>query len=572
MNRRIIALASGIFLCFAFVVQPILSKDIPNFTTRVLDETNTLEPETITAIEEISKEIEDKTTAQVIVYVTSSLEGEILEEYSIKVAESNGIGQKSKDNGVLVLIVIKDRKMRIEVGYGLEETLTDIYSNRITQNIFIPNFKAGDYNSGILQGVEAIRDILYGDAESNPNLYLSEEENSQGESGSWNEINESSYIQLLASFGFILALAIIRFASSDKLVWRKSIFFSILLVLVFISLVYFFTPKAFVLYPFLIYLIAFGYTLIFFPDEKPKKRKNSKSSSQSKEYKNYKYKHILTVIAHLILFSGWMLVKTSLNISLLLTFGAFIIFLFLNYPIAKNIEKFYKLTFSMLSFKDTSFKATKGYFFSFLLVLAFITFIVLGYDIVILLYIFSLIAIAFYAIFWVKNLRTGIYFFILYAGWMSIYAFYSHLRFPNPDELTGKDLVSVTVAYYIYAVFHFSLTLILVHRFIESKNNWIRLRKYALIALSWTSIQLIFNYYFGGTIKSLLIFPVYIIACYILKFLYEVVTDDSYTSGSSSSGSSYSSSSSSSYSSSSSSSSYSSGGGSFGGGGSSGSW
>lgn len=566
MKRRIIVLAFGLFLCFAFANQPILSKEIPNFTTRVLDETNTLEPTTISAIEKISEEIEEKTSAQLIVYVTSSLEGEILEEYSIKVAESNGIGQKSKDNGVLVLIVTKDRKMRIEVGYGLEETLTDIYSNRITQNIFIPNFKKGDYNSGILQGTEAIRDILYGDAESNPNLQAGADDIAPPQEGEmkWNEINETSMIHLVISIGFIFALIIIKALTSHLTQWGKSNYFNIFLILAFIPLVFFFTPKSIIFYPFLIYCGILGYILVTDTEQVP----------------TNKYKHVLTIVSHIVLFSGILFAGASPRTAAIFTLLFLTAFLFLNYPFAKFIEKYYKLTFKKLSFKDPSFKATKGYFFSFMLFLSYITLILLGDDITVLTYIFSLIALAFYVLFWVKSLRRLIYFAFLYGAWVVIFEFYYKTNFPGPDKITDTDALNLIDALQAYSIFHFSLTLIIINRFIESKNNWIRLGKFTLIALSWSLVDLIFYYHIGGRLLFLTLFPVYLASIYILKFFYDILSAESSSSGSYSSSGGYSSSSSSSYSSSSSSysssssssSSYSSGGGSFGGGGSSGSW
>ena len=102
------------------------------------------------------KAFEDSTSNQVIVYIVSSLDGESLEEYSHNIAEKNKIGQKGKDNGVLLLVAIDDRKIRIETGYGLEGALTDALSSSIIRNEIAPYFKSGKYFDGIDNGLNAI--------------------------------------------------------------------------------------------------------------------------------------------------------------------------------------------------------------------------------------------------------------------------------------------------------------------------------------------------------------------------------------------------------------------------------
>src|SRR4029077_1107947 len=85
-----------------------------------------------------------------------TLDGESVEGYATKVFETWKLGQKGKDNGVLVVVVPNDRKMRIEVGYGLEGTLPDVAAARIIRNVMTPAFKAGDYDKGVSEGVAAI--------------------------------------------------------------------------------------------------------------------------------------------------------------------------------------------------------------------------------------------------------------------------------------------------------------------------------------------------------------------------------------------------------------------------------
>ena len=143
---------------------PILieAKDVPTLSGRVVDETWTLDPGFVSALEKQLKDHESKTSNQIVVLVVPSLEGEGIEEYSIKVAEEWKLGQKKKDNGVLLLIALNDRKLRIEVGYGLEGSLTDILCHHIIENEIKPYFKKGDFVSGIQNGVNAIIDAIEG--------------------------------------------------------------------------------------------------------------------------------------------------------------------------------------------------------------------------------------------------------------------------------------------------------------------------------------------------------------------------------------------------------------------------
>lgn len=152
-------------LVFFLLVLPIFlfSKDVPRLKSRVMDETWTLHSESISAIEKQLSDHEKKTSNQIVVFVTPSLEGEYLEEYSLKVAETWKLGQKGKDNGVLLIVALEDRKLRIEVGYGLEGVLTDILCHHIIENEIKPAFKKGEYDLGIQNGVNAIMKTIEGE-------------------------------------------------------------------------------------------------------------------------------------------------------------------------------------------------------------------------------------------------------------------------------------------------------------------------------------------------------------------------------------------------------------------------
>ncbi len=129
---------------------------IPKLFKRITDFTNTLTASELATIESELARFEDSTSTQVLVVMVSSVGGEAIEEFALRTAEANQIGQKQRDNGVLLLIAKDDRKIRIEVGYGLEGVLTDALSGQIIRREIAPAFKVGQYYEGIRAGVEAI--------------------------------------------------------------------------------------------------------------------------------------------------------------------------------------------------------------------------------------------------------------------------------------------------------------------------------------------------------------------------------------------------------------------------------
>src|SRR5258706_14646414 len=122
----------------------------------VHDEANVISDGTKAQLEDILKAERDSTSNQIAVLIIHSLDGEALEDFSLRVAEKWKLGKKDTDNGVLFLISIGDRKARIEVGHGLEGVLTDALSSRINRNEVAPHFRQGDYEGGVQAGVMAI--------------------------------------------------------------------------------------------------------------------------------------------------------------------------------------------------------------------------------------------------------------------------------------------------------------------------------------------------------------------------------------------------------------------------------
>jgi uncharacterized protein len=136
--------------------------EVPALTGRIVDLARVLPAQDADQLTAQLKAHEEKTGNQVAVLILPSLEGEPLEEYSHRVATTWKLGQKGTDNGVLLLIALKERKLRIEVGYGLEGTLTDLRSAHIIRNEIVPHFKAGDIPAGVQAGTQAILQTIEG--------------------------------------------------------------------------------------------------------------------------------------------------------------------------------------------------------------------------------------------------------------------------------------------------------------------------------------------------------------------------------------------------------------------------
>lgn len=132
-------------------------KAIPElWSLHVHDEAHVLSKQTTDYLESQLIAYEDSTSNQLAILIVSSLDGESLEEYSLKVAEKWKLGQDEKDNGALLLVAVDDHKMRIETGLGLEGVLTDAVCSRIIRNELAPHFRGSDYDEGIKAGVDAM--------------------------------------------------------------------------------------------------------------------------------------------------------------------------------------------------------------------------------------------------------------------------------------------------------------------------------------------------------------------------------------------------------------------------------
>jgi uncharacterized protein len=135
---------------------------VPYLTGRVVDNAEIIDPAARKALEVRLQEHERQTTNQIVVLTLSSLEGESIEAFANETFNTWKLGRQGKDNGVLLLVVPPERRMRIEVGYGLEGSLTDAAASRIIRNVIAPHFRGGDFDAGISQGIEAIIGVLGG--------------------------------------------------------------------------------------------------------------------------------------------------------------------------------------------------------------------------------------------------------------------------------------------------------------------------------------------------------------------------------------------------------------------------
>ncbi len=157
-----IRIAAAAF-ALAALVQPALALKVPPLQARVNDYAGVLSQGTVRQLEHLLQAFEQRESTQIVVLTIPSLEGEVLEEFSIRVAEQWKIGHKGLDNGAILLISRADRKVRIEVGYGLEGRLTDLMAGRIISGIIVPEFKAGRFDQGVVNGVQAMIDTVRGE-------------------------------------------------------------------------------------------------------------------------------------------------------------------------------------------------------------------------------------------------------------------------------------------------------------------------------------------------------------------------------------------------------------------------
>src|SRR5215469_15218312 len=157
----------GMTLCVTslclFFASFALALDFPQLTGRVVDQAGVMSAESKSDIETKSKTLEDKSGIQLVVATVKSLQGGDIETYANQLFRTWKLGEAKKNNGVLLLVAPNEHKVRIEVGYGLEGTLTDALSSVIISSAIVPRFKTNDFSGGIERGVDGIITVLSGD-------------------------------------------------------------------------------------------------------------------------------------------------------------------------------------------------------------------------------------------------------------------------------------------------------------------------------------------------------------------------------------------------------------------------
>lgn len=151
-----------LFAAFIFSNTALAKPTFPALTGRVVDNAHILSTASINNLEQTLAQYETTTSNQLVVATIPSLQGLTIEEYGYQLGRTWGIGQKEKNNGVLLIVAPKDRQVRIEVGYGLEGKLTDAISSQIIQTIILPKFRNQNYAGGINDGVTAIIEVISG--------------------------------------------------------------------------------------------------------------------------------------------------------------------------------------------------------------------------------------------------------------------------------------------------------------------------------------------------------------------------------------------------------------------------
>jgi uncharacterized protein len=136
---------------------------VPQLTGRVVDQTGTLSSGDIAQLTQKLADLQTRKGSQIAVLIVPTTDGEPIEQFSLRVAEAWKIGRKKVDDGALLVVAKNDRRLRIEIGYGLEGVLTDVTSKRIIDEIITPKFKSGDFAGGIAAGIDKIIGLINGE-------------------------------------------------------------------------------------------------------------------------------------------------------------------------------------------------------------------------------------------------------------------------------------------------------------------------------------------------------------------------------------------------------------------------
>ena len=151
----------ALLLCWACSALALVA--VPPLSGRVVDQTGTLAAGDIASLTQTLKDLETRKGSQIAVLIVPTTDGEAIEQFSLRVAEAWKIGRKKIDDGALLVIAKNDRRLRVEVGYGLEGALTDVTTKRIIDEDITPKFRAGDFAGGVSAGVSRMIRVVEGE-------------------------------------------------------------------------------------------------------------------------------------------------------------------------------------------------------------------------------------------------------------------------------------------------------------------------------------------------------------------------------------------------------------------------
>jgi uncharacterized protein len=162
---RLRAVVLAVVAVLAVVCASLAQPTFPPLTGRIVDQAGLLDAAARARLDAKLQDLEAKTTTQLVVVTLPSLDGYDIADYGYQLGRHWGIGQKGTNNGVLLIVAPNERRVRIEVGYGLEGTLTDAVSRLIIDHAILPRFRTKDFAGGIERGVDDIVQVLSGDAD-----------------------------------------------------------------------------------------------------------------------------------------------------------------------------------------------------------------------------------------------------------------------------------------------------------------------------------------------------------------------------------------------------------------------
>ena len=217
-----------ILLLFLATINGIAFQQVPTLTARVTDLTGTLSEQQKNALENELEAYENEKGSQIVLLLVPTTDPYAIENYSMRVAEEWKIGRDGVDDGVIMVVAKEDRKIRIEVGYGLEGALPDAYAKRIIENIIIPNFRQGNFYNGIEDGLGAIMGLIEG--EDLPAI-------TQAPTGTAAFKNESLFITIIM-ITLVLLSVLKAFIKKSKFKWLAGGVTGVLVGLIFGSLIF----------------------------------------------------------------------------------------------------------------------------------------------------------------------------------------------------------------------------------------------------------------------------------------------------------------------------------------------